>query len=193
MPPHRTTPAVEGEIIAGLARALEDPDEGVRERGVRALGEVNRDSLLSWTQTGLASNLHGEVSSAAAVAEAAGLTEVAGEILGRAAEARPDERGALVGALTAFGLDADELVALAKSVDANHRPDAIRLLWQVAGRKVLPTLRKLLDDTSGPVRVAVLDVFGESGDPRAIEVAHTVANPTQIEEEIRYLLKVAGG
>jgi len=26
-----------------------------------------------------------------------------------------------------------------------------------------------------------------------IEVAHTVANPTQIEEEIRYLLKVAGG
>ena len=62
----------------------------------------------------------------------------------------------------------------AKSVDANHRPDAIRLRWQVAGRKVLPTLRKLLDDTSGPVRVAVLDVFGESGDPRAIEVAHTV-------------------
>src|SRR5205814_755147 len=49
-----------------------------------------------------------------------------------------------------------------------------RLMWQVAGRRVLPALRTMLEDTSGPVRVSVLEVFGESGDPSAIEVAHRV-------------------
>src|SRR5205807_5682273 len=87
---------------------------------------------------------------------------------------RPDERGPLMGALTSFGLNPGELVALATAVEANGRPDAIRLLWQAVGRRVLPALRKLLGDTSGPVRVAVLDIFGESGDPSAIEVANGV-------------------
>src|SRR5207237_366102 len=54
------------------------------------------------------------------------------------------------------------------------RPGAGRRLWQVAGRRMLPPLRTMLEDSSGPVRVAVLEVFGESGDPSAIEVAHSV-------------------
>jgi HEAT repeat protein len=170
-----TAPAPEAEdIISALAKALEDPDERVRERGARELGETNRGSLLEWTRAGLASRDHHQVATAAGVAEAAGLTEVAAEILGCAAALRPEERGPLVGALASFGLDPAELVTVAGDVDANNRPDAIRLLWQVSGRGVLPALRNLLADSSGPVRVAVLDVFGDSGDPSAIEVAHGV-------------------
>jgi HEAT repeat protein len=166
-------PAAE-EILGVLAKALEDPDEGVRDRAGRELGEIDRGSLLEWTQTGLASRDHKDVAVAARVAEAAGLTEVAAEILGCAARLGPEERGLLVGALSSFGLDPADLVAVVGDVDANSRPDAIRLLWQVSGRGVLPALRGLLEDTSGPVRVAVLDVFGDSGDPSAIEVAHSV-------------------
>ena len=122
------------EIIAVLAKALEDPDGGVRERAVRELGEIDRGSLVEWTRSGLVSRDHQQVATAAGVAEAAGLTEVAAEVLGCAAALRPDERGPLVGALSSFGLDPAELVAVAGDVDANNRPDAIRLLWQVSGR-----------------------------------------------------------
>ena len=45
------------------------------------------------------------------------------------------------------------------------------MVWQVSGRPVLAHLRELLDDSQAAVRVAVLDAFGESGDPSAIEVA----------------------
>jgi HEAT repeat protein len=170
LPPH---PA-ETDIISVMARALEDPDEGVRQRAAKELGEMDRGVLLAWTRAALSSREHDDVTAGTRVAEAAGLSEVAAEILACAATLQPEERGPLVGALSFFNFDPADLVAVAANVDANNRPDAIRLLWQVSGRKVLPALRRLLEDSSGPVRVAVLDVFGESGDPSAIEVAHSV-------------------
>jgi HEAT repeat protein len=169
-----TAGPVESEIISGLAHALEDPDEGVRERAARALGEVDRSALLTWTREALQSSDPAEASLAGAVAEAATLHEVAGDILDRASGIRPEARGSLVGALSSLGLEDRELVALAGSVEVSRRPDAVRLLWQVAGRRVLSPLRTMLEDSSGPVRVSVLEVFGESGDPSAIEVAHSV-------------------
>src|SRR5205814_9303093 len=125
-----------------------------------------------WARRGRGCGRAEEAALAARVAEAAGLHGVAGDVLNRAAKLNPESRGPFVGALSSLGLDVDELVALARNVDVTHRPDAVRLLWQVAGRRILPPLRTILDDSSGPVRVAVLEVFGDSGDPSAIEVAH---------------------
>src|SRR5207302_9878332 len=53
-------------------------------------------------------------------------------------------------------------------------PDDCRRILHVSWHKAMPTLRKLLGYTSGPVRFAELDIFGESGDPSAIEVANGV-------------------
>ena len=166
--------AVQAEIITGLARALEDPDEAVRTRARDALGEVDRSALVGWARRALAAGDQTEASLAARVAEAVSLHEVAAEILDRASGLAPESRGAYVGALSSVQMDVGALVALAAAVDVSRRPDAIRLLWQVGGRKALPALRNLLDDSSGQVRVAVLEIFGDSGDPSAIEVANRV-------------------
>ena len=162
---------VEREVIAGLARALEDPDEGVRERAERALGAVDREWLVAWTKETLRAGDERDAGAAAGVTEVESLQEVAGDLLQRAALARPEDRGPLIGALSSLELDGSELVALASAIDAANRPEAVRLLWQVAGRGVLSPLRTMLEDPAGPVRVAALEVFGGSGDPSGIEAA----------------------
>ena len=47
----------------------------------------------------------------------------------------------------------------------------MRLVWQVAGQAVLPHLSPLLEDSAGPVRMAVIEVLAESGDPAGTTIA----------------------
>jgi len=68
----------------------------------------------------------------------------------------------------------EALVDLARGGEGQNRPEAIRMLWHVAGRSLLPALHPLLEDSSAAVRVAALEVFGESGDTQTIEVAQRV-------------------
>ncbi|HEU0009954.1 MAG TPA: sigma-70 family RNA polymerase sigma factor, partial [Verrucomicrobiae bacterium] len=50
-----------------------------------------------------------------------------------------------------------------------------------------------LGKSADAVRCAVQRLRQRYGELIRVEVAHTVASPTQIEEEIRYLLEVVGG
>lgn len=92
------------------------------------------------------------------------LLDVAGHV------AREDAAPYLA-ALKAIELEPGALVDLLSSVDPAHRQAAVRLVWQLGGNAVLPYLPPLLDDTSGPVRMAVLEVLTESGDPSAARFA----------------------
>ena len=57
-------------------------------------------------------------------------------------------------ALSSLGLEASDFVSFAASVDVSNRPEAVRLLWQVSGRRLIGSLRSMLDDSSGSVRIA---------------------------------------
>ncbi len=164
----------EAEMITALARALQDPEQTVRDRARTALTEVNRSVILEWVRGAFASGDMALATVAAGVAELLGLSEVAGPILDRGAGAPADMRGPFVGALTSFRMDPERLVATLASVDPERKPEAVRLIWQVGGQALLPHLRAAAEDPSGPVRMAVLEVFGESGDPAAADVAKGV-------------------
>ncbi|MFL5797209.1 MAG: HEAT repeat domain-containing protein [Actinomycetota bacterium] len=163
-----------GEMVAGLARALGDPDEAVRARGREALRAIDRATLVDWMLAALDSNDPDQVLLAAQVAEAAGVTEAAPILLARGAAATADARGPFTRALLSLGVPPEELVAMATRLDGRYRQEAVRMLWQVGGRSILPALQPLLEDASATVRVAALEVFGHSGDAQTIEVAQRV-------------------
>jgi HEAT repeat protein len=162
------------EMVAGLARALGDPDEGVRIRAAEALWAIDRGALVDWTLSALGSSEQEHVLLAAQVAEAAGLDEAAADLLARGATEARDARGPFARALASLSLAPAELVGLVTRLDGRVRADAVRMLWQVGGRSLLPALRPLLEDASATVRVAALEVFGHSGDELTIEVAQRV-------------------
>lgn len=166
--------APEDELIAGLARALGDPDEAVRIRARGALGAVDRGRLVDWARRSLDSGDRDRGALGALVVEGATIGELAGDALERGAALPAEARGPYVRALSSLQLDADQLISLTRAVESTHRPEAIRVLWPVAGRNLLPQVRHLLEDSSAAVRVAALEVFGESGDPSTIEVAQSV-------------------
>ena len=68
-------------------------------------------------------------------------------------------------------LGPEDLVALAADRDAGHRPTAVRLTWELGGGSTLPFLVSFVEDSIGAVRIAVLEVFSESGDPSAGRLA----------------------
>src|SRR6266508_2198302 len=90
-------------------------------------------------------------------------------------EAALGPQGQMISGLARALGDPDEAVLdLARGGEGQNRPEAIRMLWHVAGRSLLPALHPLLEDSSAAVRVAALEVFGESGDTQTIEVAQRV-------------------
>jgi HEAT repeat protein len=105
------------------------------------------------------------------VVEHVPLPVAAGPLLQRASSLPAEARGPFLGALLALRLDPSKLVELVRGVDPAHRQEAVRLAWQIAGRAVLTSLRSLLDETAGPVRMAVMEVLNESGEASAAEIA----------------------
>ena len=166
--------APRAEMVAGLAAALHDPDDAVRTRAREALANLDRETLTTWVREAIGGRDADQASLAAEAAGAVSLADLAPQILERAAELAPEARGGFVRALSSFEVEPAALAGLIHGVDSSRRPEAIRVLWQVSGRPVLPHLRELLTDSQAMVRVAVLDAFGESGDPSAMEVAWSV-------------------
>jgi HEAT repeat protein len=92
----------------------------------------------------------------------------------RALTGSPDTRAVIVRALAELAMAPESYVELLAAVPPERRPDGVRLLWQVGGRAVIPQIHGFLEDPSAQVRLAALEVLGESGDPGAGEVARAV-------------------
>ncbi len=161
----------ESERIASLARALIDADPTVRHLALSGLAGMDRTAIAAWARDAIRSGDASQLSLAAATAKSLRLIEGAADILDAAAELPVDARHSLVDALTSFVMSPDQLAALLPQVRDSSQAEAIRMLWQVGGPPLLPYLRSGLDDPSIAVRQAVLDVFAESGDGTALEVA----------------------
>jgi HEAT repeat protein len=168
-----TTPAVpaEAELIAALARALRDPEEAIRVRARTALDAVPVDALTDWVEHTLAHGSEQEAGAAGTLAAALRLGSCGLALLRRAAADGSPTRSPAGGALGSLGLDPAQLTALVTRIESSLRPAAVRTVWQVAGEAVLPALVTLLEDTAGAVRMAVLEVFEESGDASARNLA----------------------
>jgi len=168
---------VEAERIASLARSLHDGDEAVRHLAQSGLGGVERNRVLAWAREALHT---GDLETASAAAETVGalrLYEIGVDILNRAIELPVEAREPFLKALARVRLE--DLVGLLGQVDESRKPEATRVLWRSSGPPVLPHLRAHLDDPSVPVRMAVLEVLGESGDPSSADVARFVLETDQ--------------
>jgi HEAT repeat protein len=99
------------------------------------------------------------------------LEAAAPPLLARASAGAPDARGPFLEALRAIRMDPAELTRLVSTVSPAHRQKAVRLAWQVGGTSLLPHLPTLLGDSAGPVRMAVIEILTESGDPAAPALA----------------------
>ena len=162
----------EAERIASLARSLHDADEAVRYLARSSLGGVERSRVLAWARDAVRA---GDVETASAAAETVGalrLYELGLDILNRAMELPLEAREPFLRALARVRLE--DLIDLLGQVDESRKPEAIRVLWSSSGPTVMPYLRGHLDDPSVPVRMAVLEVMGESGDPSYVDVARFV-------------------
>ena len=167
----------EAERIASLARSLRDADEAVRHLARSGLGGVERNRVLAWAREAMHT---GDLDTASAAAETVGalrLYEIGVDILNRAIELPLEAREPFLKALARVRLE--DLVGLLGQVDESRKPEAIRVLWNSSGPPVLPHLRAHLDDPSIPVRMAVLEVMGESGDPSCVDVARFVLETDQ--------------
>jgi len=168
---------VDAERIASLARSLQDADEAVRYLARSSLGGVERSRVLAWAREAVRT---GDVEMASAAAEAVGalrLYELGLDILNRAMELPLEAREPFLKALARVRLE--DLIGLLGQVDESRKPEAIRVLWSSSGPTVMPYLRGHLDDSSVPVRMAVLEVMGESGDPSYVDVARFVLETDQ--------------
>lgn len=161
----------EEELVSALARGLTDPDPSVRQAARSALATVRRMSVVAWARRTLVRGSDESAGVAAALVEAMMLVECRREVLARACATPPESRGPLLGAMAALSLPPTELVDLAAESDPAHRQEAVRLAWQVGGRRILGPMKTLLQDSAGAVRMAVLEIFRESGEPSGFELA----------------------
>jgi HEAT repeat protein len=174
----------ENERIASLARALLDEDGTVRHLALSGLAGMERAAIAAWVRDAIASGDPSQLSLAASTAQMLRLVEGAADILDAAAELPVDARHALMDTLTSFVMPPDQLAGLLAQVREPVQAEAIRMLWHVGGPPLLPHLRPYLDDPSAPVRMAVLDVFTESADPAAVDVAR-IALETDVSPVVR--------
>jgi HEAT repeat protein len=166
--------AVDGETILAFARALEDPEDSVRGPAAAALNGVERSAIAGWAVDALRGEDPEVAKLGAEVAGLRGLSETVGDVLDRGASVQGERQEPYRKALSALQIDAETLVGSLSSVAPERRPHAVGLLWEVAQRDALPLLERSLNDPSPDVRIAVLEVLGNSADPGAMEAAGRV-------------------
>jgi HEAT repeat protein len=162
------------DVLSSLARALSDPEVAVRTQAAAALERLPGPMLNDWAVAVLEGGSADAAASAAAVVEHLRVRSAAQALLKRASALSAEARAPYLGALSAIRLDPADLAALIPTVDPAQRQEAVRLAWQIGGRTVVPFLRSLLQDTAGPVRMAVMEVLAESGEPAAVEIAENL-------------------
>jgi HEAT repeat protein len=154
--------------IAGLAKELRDPDSGHVERAVAALAAVDRSDVVSWCRERLAEADADSVAMVASVVTVLDLNDVVAEVLTRSAALPSERRRPVIEALADFR-DPSKVAGALTLVPSETRADAVRLVWEASGRRVLPELRGLLADPAVEVRVAVIEIARDADDPASIE------------------------
>jgi HEAT repeat protein len=158
----------EPKDISTLARSVRDDAPAEVEAALSALAEIPREDVVEWAKAQLASSDPDAVIFVAGVAVVLCLHEIATPLLEQTAALSAERRRTVVDVLAEFP-EPDDLAVSLTVVALDRRPEAVRVVWQAAGRRVAPRLRFLLADPSSEVRVAVVDVLGQSGDPASIE------------------------
>jgi HEAT repeat protein len=169
--------------IGALAEDLRNPDPEHVERALTALAEVERPDVVAWCRDRLAQGDAESVATVASIAAVLDLGEIGVELLTRGASLPSERRRPVIEALADFP-DPSLLAGYLAVVPPEKRADAVRLVWEASGRRVLPDLRSLLADPAVEVRVAVIDIAGDADDPASIEaVAGLLA--TDASPEVR--------
>jgi HEAT repeat protein len=163
--------STEADVIGLLVGALRDPDRVVRDRAWAALTVADWQALLGWVREALRAGPAEDASLAAYVAERLMLSQVASAIMDRATRTPAEAGGPFESALASFGLEPRDLSGIVLDVEASRRDAAVWIAWRAGGRPVLEYLRALLEDPSGPVRRAALEVMHEAVDPGVHQVA----------------------
>jgi HEAT repeat protein len=166
--------AAESEMLAALARALDDPDDRVRSRARVALLDVDRTAIVRWVRESLRADDDESARLAAEVARLLSLGETAPDLLAKGASLQGERRDPYRRALSSLPIDTEALVDALANVDPLRRPDAAQLVWIVAGRASLPFLQTSITDANPAVRIGVLQVLADSRDPGAAETARRV-------------------
>src|SRR5437660_3414216 len=161
----------EPAIIASLARALPDPAQPVRGQAHAALERIPPTLAPRWVDTARDRDESKDAGLAALVAGRLGMASAGRGLFERASAAPPEARGPYLAALSSLRLEPAELARMAAEVGPANRQTAVGLAWQVGGRAVLPHLSRLLEDSAGAVRMAVIEVLAESADPSAAALA----------------------
>jgi HEAT repeat protein len=154
--------------ISALARSVRDAAPEEVESALFDLSQIPRTEAAEWGREQLASSDPEAIVLVAAVAVVLGLHEIGTELLERTSGLSVERRRTVIDALAEFP-DPGELAGALRTVAPDKRPDAVHVVWQALGTRVSPQLRSLLLDPSIEVRVAVVDVLGQSGDPASVE------------------------
>jgi HEAT repeat protein len=154
--------------IGALAEDLRNPDPEHVERALTTLAEVDRSDVVAWGRERLAQGDAESVATVASLAAVLDLNEIGVELLTRGASLPSERRRPVIEALAEFP-NPSQLAGFLSVVPSDKRADAVRLVWEASGRRILPDLRTLLADAAVEVRVAVIDIAGDADDPASIE------------------------
>lgn len=163
-----------GDPVEAVAARLAGSDAAARQEARERLGALDRAALVEWTREALRGDDPGRAGLAAALAEAAGLVEVAHDLIERGLGLSGEARRAFGRALQALvSTRSGELEGVLGRIAPERRPEAVRLLWEAAGAAAMPLLRSALVDPTPAVRIAVLEVLRGTAEPGAMEAATT--------------------
>jgi ATP-binding cassette, subfamily B, bacterial len=163
----------EGTAKAGmsdLARALAATSDSERQAAREALTRIDRAELIAWAREAVRSGSAVEAGLAARVAEGVGLSDLAVDLVERAAALPADARAPLVSAFRSFAFDPGSLEPTLLAIDPARRSSAAELLLEMLGPEVETELQRLADNGPAGTRDVARDALRRAeGDesPRA--------------------------
>jgi hypothetical protein len=181
--------------ITELADALAGSD---RERAAQARGELSgmgRRELVEWARGSLQAGTISEAVRAVRVAWVLNLSDLAAEIVDRAAGVPEKHRMPFVKALRSFGLDPSALSSLLRTVDPGRHHEAMRLFVELWGEASIPHLQELLFASPEDKRREIMEILAvadrtkttrtEAGAERAkdLPAAEPASGPRSDEED----------
>jgi ATP-binding cassette, subfamily B, bacterial len=158
------TNQAEGLRITELARALGAGSDPERDAARDELTRCDREELIVWSRDAVRSGSVDEATAAARVAETLGLSDIAVDIVERAAILPPENRAPLVSAFRSFPFDPSSLESILLALEPSRRGQAIDFLLGVLGPEVVPELDLLENEGPPAIRLAVREALRRSGE-----------------------------